>query len=233
MEVNTSDFNNTVIILNAPPNAEKDTVADALAEEIGVQHSRFKEHLYQVTAVLFNMDVATLRGLASDRDAKDVPHPSLVLELSAFRKLRAVLKTSDFRPEPICISPREALIFASEVVVKPTMGEDYFGNVFASNINIETGTVASDGGFEDEIYPCIERVGRENVFIVQFTRKGVNSFDGDSRDWVNIKGVPSLKTTNNATVENIIGDIIEFITLIKASRGPRSMKTNVEAKCQK
>ena len=72
-------FNNTLIILNAPPNAGKDTIADAIVERTGMEHRRFKDHLYQLTADTFNMDVELFTKLATDRETKEVPHDLLVV----------------------------------------------------------------------------------------------------------------------------------------------------------
>jgi len=191
------DFKNTVIILNGPPNSGKDTIADAMAAEFGLQNSRFKAHLYAVTAVVFNLDLDSFIIQANDREAKE----SRTLLLNG-----------------VLYSPREALIYVSEKVIKPHFGDDYFGQMFAENLDLVRGTVASDGGFESEVYPVIEQVGAENVFIIQFTRYGADSFEGDSRDWVNVEGVETLRTTNNGTVQEIVNNIYDYIMSVRNSR---------------
>lgn len=208
-----------VIILNAPPAAGKDTVANALCTLTGATHSRFKHHLYLCTASLFKMPLERFMGLAEDTIDKEVPHKELVLSNANYTKLcehtkknRAFTVDKEFN---VHISPREALIFTSEVAIKPVMGNAYFGEAAASYITTSKGNVFSDGGFQEELAPIIGSVGAENVYVVQFTREGSESFDGDSRDWLDVSEVlPEsnlLITTNNDTVDKITKEILYWV----------------------
>ncbi len=215
-------LNDTVIILNSPPNSGKDTIADGLSSRWGFFHNRFKEHLYACTAYVFNIDVEEFKDLANSRESKEIPNPNLLLPNESYNSLEKYLKNSrvidKMHNTPVRITPREALIFTSEIMIKPLMGKDYFGKIFSQNLDLESGTVASDGGFEDEIYPTIERVGKDNVFIIQFTREGADSFEGDSRGWVNIEGVPTLVTTNDSSIDDICQRIYQFIYSTRRKR---------------
>lgn len=208
-----------VIILNAPPSAGKDTVANALCTLTGATHSRFKHHLYLCTASLFKMPLERFMGLAEDTVNKEIPHKELVLNNANYTKLcvhtkknRAFTVDNEFN---IHISPREALIFTSEVAIKPLMGNAYFGEAAASYITQSTGNIFSDGGFQEELSPIIKKVGSKNVYVVQFTREGSVTFEGDSRNWLDVSEMlPSsnlLVTTNNSTVGNITSQITNWL----------------------
>ncbi len=47
-----------VIILNAPKNSGKDTIADAICKaSTDVEHKQFKQKLYEITAFRFNWNL--------------------------------------------------------------------------------------------------------------------------------------------------------------------------------
>ncbi len=153
-----------VIILNGPPGSGKDTIANLLAQQ-GFTHRRFKEPLYRLTAMLFDMHPDTLKELATNRDTKDtenirIQHP----------------KTK------VLMTPREALMYTSEECLKPYMGKDFFGKLASSEINSDT--VFSDGGFEEEVDVLLEN---HEVWIFRLHREGY-TFERDSRDYLE-KGI--------------------------------------------
>jgi hypothetical protein len=80
-------------------------------------------------------------------------------------------------------SPRQALIYVSEEVVKPAFGQDYFGRYAAQRLTPGALHIFSDGGFIKEIQPVIDAVGPENLLLVQLHRDGF-SFEGDSRRYI-------------------------------------------------
>ena len=203
---------NKTIILNAPPNAGKDTIAEALCSYTGAMHMEMKDHLYTVTASLFNMPLVKLNGMCTDRDRKDRQTQLLILPINKYNQLCRITGSKPVRgvsPKSChAISPREALIYTSELVVKPAFGSDYFGKIANDNIQV-CGAVFSDGGFDDELPPIL--IGQKDVYIVKFSREGCN-WEGDSRSWLTTQaGVPELVTTNNGTVRNLVDEILEFI----------------------
>jgi hypothetical protein len=203
---------NKTTILNAPPNAGKDTIAEALCAATGAIHMEMKSHLYQVTASLFNMSPVNLRMIATDRERKERQTQLFTLPIDKYNQLCRITGNKPVRgvsPRSThAISPREALIYTSEIVVKPTFGRDYFGKIANSNIQ-PCGAVFSDGGFDEEIEPIAR--GQKDVYIIQFERDGC-SWSGDSRGWLSDHhGIPTLKTTNNGTVEELVTRILDFI----------------------
>jgi len=180
-----------VILLNSPKGAGKDYLASRLCELTGCHHGQFKEHLYLITSILFNIRVQDFIKIATDRDTKEKEFPVLGN-----------------------ISPRQALIAVSEGMIKPNFGKAYFGTIEAAKLpnRMDTGVTYSDSGFIEEAQPLIEVAGAENVFIIKFTRKGADSFEGDSRNWLpSIEGTKVLKTANNGTIDELAIRVLDFV----------------------
>ena len=167
-----------VMIFNGPPGSGKDHACDfieSLYEE--AWHRRFKDHLFECTMALFNIDEETFFELYMDRDTKESP-------------------TCYLRG----MSPREAMIFTSETVIKPNFGKDYFGMTAAENLNFGL-NVFSDGGFTEELEPVYNECDG-NMLIVQIHRDGCD-FSNDSRQYLDeFEDVPIIKIFNNSSLEN-------------------------------
>lgn len=180
-----------LVLLNAPPGAGKDTIANRVVELTGCHKGQFKDHLYVATAVLFNVSLNEFVKVATDTELKEKPCKALGN-----------------------ISPRQALITVSEKMIKPAFGKSYFGNVEANKLGFraEKGVVYADCGFIDEVAPLVRIMGPENTYLIKFTRKGHTDFEGDSRDWLPaIEGAKTFRTGNNKTVDNAVGHILDFI----------------------
>jgi hypothetical protein len=72
----------------------------------------------------------------------------------------------------------------SEDIIKPKKGLDYFGRSVAEEIFEDKNYALADGGFVEELEPIIEKVGAENIVIVQLTREGCD-YSSDSRKYFN------------------------------------------------
>lgn len=188
-----------VVLLNAPKSAGKDTLANWLVEATGAHKGQFKDQLYVIASAVFNIPLERLIELATDTVLKEEP----TQELRGY-------------------SPRQALILVSEVMVKPVLGKDYFGQVEKEKLPERTnkGVVYSDSGFPEETTPLIEGVGHENTFVVKFTRQGVSSFQGDSRGWLpEVPGVRVLMTSNDGPIEQLGLRVINWLKGEGASGG--------------
>lgn len=167
-----------VIIFNGPPGSGKDHAADLVADLFEQsKHLRFKDHLFKCTMTLFNVTEEEFFEKYNDRDQKE---------------------------EPTCLlrgmSPREAMIFTSEEVVKPIFGKDYFGQIAAENL-VYGVNAFSDGGFVEELGPVYNECDG-NMLIVQLHCSWSN-FDNDSRLYVDeFKNVPIVKLFNDSTLES-------------------------------
>ncbi len=176
-----------VVILNGPPNSGKDTLAEycrqqshvMYANKIGVR--RFKEELYKVTATMYCVDYEWLEAIANDRDQKDKTQPELGC------------------------SPREALIYTSEKVVKPHFGDDWFGKKAAASLLRSHVHYFSDGGFESEMSPLLAEVGQANFLLVRL-RRDACTLAGDSRRYIDQDLADNFYELNNTGTSEAVGD---------------------------
>jgi len=170
-----------VVIFNGPAKSGKDTFADMLSEWIDdndydydkeyTRHSwgfreSFKETLITLTIKYYQISYNEWEERYDDRKLKE----------QSWDKLGG-------------LSQREALIDMSENKIKPILGNDFFGKAAAHEINIDDVNeerdvyIFSDGGFEDELKPIIDKVSAENVIVFRLHRDGY-TFEGDSRDFL-------------------------------------------------
>lgn len=147
-----------VLIINGPPNSGKDELANILVLRYGyVRKREFKEKLFELVKSIYSVSDKVFNDIYTDRTKKEIGNP-------IFDGL----------------SVRAAMIKVSEQVIKPVYGNQYFGRAAARMLVEGSLNVFSDGGFEDENIPLIEKVGIENFKIIRLERDGCN-FDNDSR----------------------------------------------------
>jgi len=149
-----------IVIFNGPPGSGKDEAA-AFFKRRGMIHLSFKHYLFRETIKEFDVDTIWFMDGFNNRDLKEVPE-------------------EDLRG----MSRRQAMIHTSEEVVKPKHGKSYFGDQVASQVEEDEKYVISDGGFVEEIQPLIDKVGAENMLLVQLVRDGC-SYRSDSRRYFN------------------------------------------------
>lgn len=151
-----------VIILNAPPGAGKDTIANMLYSKCGVMPVSFKRPMFQIAAAMLGEDHELFLAAYDDREQKEKPQ--------------------DFLGGKSC---REFMIWISESVIKPLFGEKHFGKLMSDHLrNCEQEGhkfICSDGGFPSEVESLVES-GHE-VVLIRMWRDGYN-FDNDSRDYI-------------------------------------------------
>lgn len=150
-----------IIIFNGPPGTGKDEACLFLRKEKKFTHIEFKDALFDETCKYFSVDKSWFMNGYGDRAIKE-------------------------RVEPILqnMSRRNALIHVSENVIKPLYGKDFFGRKVAEKLEEGLDYCSSDGGFKEEIIPIINKVGTNNICLVQLTREGCD-FSTDSRRYLN------------------------------------------------
>lgn len=145
-----------VVIFNAPPSCGKDEVSKHLKQKYGVHHGEFKEQLFKLTKLIYDVS-------DDDWDA---------------------MYTTKLKEEPSDLldgkSPRQALIFVSENVIKPNFDKMYFGRSAAKRLKGGV-TVFSDGGFVEELIPVVNEA--DETFVIRIHRPGC-SYAGDSRRYL-------------------------------------------------
>lgn len=167
-------LNNKIILLNAPKGAGKDTIGACLELMFRCELRSFKTALYQ-SAFPFTSckDMDEFIHHCTRRELKETPSPL-------------------FRGK----SPREFLIYVSERMVKPHFGHEFFGQKSADSVNwadFEQGVVFTDSGFAEEVAPLMKKFGGSNIYVVQFSGQGSNNFAGDSREFIQVEGVHTVR----------------------------------------
>ena len=150
-----------IVIFNGPPASGKDEAASLYKEKYGFGNLSFKYQLFKETIKHFDVDERWFMEGYNDRTQKE---------------------KSEFALQGM--SRREAMIHVSEDIIKPKKGLDYFGKSVAEEIEVGKNYALADGGFVEELEPIIEKVGAENIVIVQLTREGCD-YSSDSRKYFN------------------------------------------------
>lgn len=177
-----------IFIFNSPPNSGKDVVAHHISKTFGFEVLSFKERLIEITQAVYGVSKLEW-DLLYTREGKETPH----------WKLRNSRKG-------VWMSPRQALIYISEEVIKPRYGKDYFGVALSNKIEDSDCSVflIPDGGFVEEVKPLIEKFGKENITKVKVVRDGC-TFEGDSRKDIDDSLFSNtLILNNNSNLDNLL-----------------------------
>lgn len=163
-----------IIILNAPAGCGKDTVARTFLDDSNVRIACFKQPMFKIASTILGMDEEEFIKAYEVHGWKD-SH-----KLSGGKTVR------------------DLFISISENTIKPNFGKDYFGEMLGLHIKKteenamqEFCWVITDGGFTEEVEALVE-MHKDRVVIVQMYREGHTSFQGDSRNWITIAGVPTF-----------------------------------------
>jgi len=167
-------LSNKILLLNAPSGAGKDTIGKCLQDTYGCELKAFKTALYQSAYPFTNCNnYGQFIHYCTDRVLKEK-------------------RSGYFRG----MSPRDFLIYISESITKPHFGDQFFGEKSAKSITntaFESGVVFTDSGFEEEVHPLAKEFGENNLCVVQFVGQGSEDFSGDSRDFISVKGVMTIR----------------------------------------
>ncbi|AOQ26808.1 hypothetical protein [Vibrio phage S4-7] len=200
-----------VVVFNGPPRSGKGIIAKHLTENINSMdnnvpafHMEFKDELFKICANFLGKSVGSF---LSNYDARceDVINPSHLERIPEWYK--DYTGTIGQRVVNTQYSKREFLIHVSENVIKPSFGDQAFGNALANNLPKDGYVFISDSGFKDELQPVIDHVGASNVLVVRINRDGC-TFEGDSRDYLEPEmfnnEVLFMDVSNNKTEEQFL-----------------------------
>lgn len=156
-----------IILLNAPAQSGKDTLASGLkALYPNMQASSFKNPMFYLFCHTVGLDYDEFITLYNTQGWKDTPNYMLGGK-----------------------TPRALMIHISEAYIKPFFGEGYYGEQVVNQIEFLEGSreeeyswVLPDSGFNSES-EVMSKKYPERVVCIQFTRDG-KTFEGDSRGWV-------------------------------------------------
>ena len=185
-------MNRKLILFNGPRHSGKDAASLHVANTWNAYHFKFSAPIKAAIKAAFDL---------SDEDV-------LYLE---------TIKTT---PTPILLGKSyvEVQISFSESWAKLFFGQDVFGQIAERKLTYvanETDTqlfVCSDSGFAIETWPIINTVfGKENTLLVRISREG-KDFTGDSRSYIDLPGVDTIRLENNKTLSGYYGAIDDLIT---------------------
>lgn len=171
-----------VIFFNGPKHSGKDTAVRLILKNNELfRHLKFATPLKNAVKALFSVNDDSFTQLEKiGSTLKDVKSPVFLGD-----------------------SYREALIALSEDFVKERYGQDAFGKLAVRKMWELTGTaydVFSDCGFNEELTPVIEAVGKKNCLLIRINRPG-HTFEGDSRDYIYRDDIASDDIDNRFDLE--------------------------------
>lgn len=183
-----------VVVFNGPPGSGKDTLATFIRGATSVVPRAFKDKLVSIALEISGVDRRTWDNWYDH--AKERPRDQLWGH-----------------------SCRSFLIMVSEDMIKPHLGNAYFGRAAADDIARnrayleQYGVCFTDSGFKEELQEVVNLVGPERVIVVHLVRHG-SSFKNDSRNYLNYKefpGVAFIPHSNNRPVEISASTLIELL----------------------
>lgn len=187
----TNLLSNYVVVMNGPPRSGKDTLARLIRGATSVVPRAFKTKLIEIALEISGVDRRTWDNWYEH--AKELPRAQLWGH-----------------------SCRSFLIMVSEDMIKPNLGQAFFGAAAANDLLRnkayleQFGAIFTDSGFPDELKEVVAAVGADRVIVVQLHRCGT-SFEGDSRQYLirdDFPGVEFIQQQNDRPVENVAADLV-------------------------
>lgn len=185
---------NTLVLLNGPPRCGKDTIAMSV-------YTALRKH--NLTAYKRKIS----------KPLKDATHAAYGCHVrhDHFEHCKEEPNEIFFG-----LTPRQAYINMSELLLKPSHGDDIVGKMFIRSTKVEEDhyMIISDCGFLSELEPIIEHYA--TVFLVRLHREGTN-FDNDSRSYVYTGNnrVFEYDVDNNGSVEDTTDTILNHLEKLK------------------
>ena len=188
-----------LVILNGPPGCGKDAAAQALTQYLEARSLKFADPLREAIPVLFGLSRGTWGFIYGDRRLKDEP--------------TWMLKG---------MSPRQAMIWLSEEVMKPKFGQRFFGEAAVeriadmafAHVKPTPLVVVGDCGFAEELDPLIEAFGVEQMLLVRVFRPGC-TYDSDSRRYIQAHDLPadllSVDLYNTGDLESFRANVVSTV----------------------
>lgn len=190
-------MNKHVIFLNGPPRCGKDSAGDILMQVLpNSRLCKFARSLKVGTHALF----------LAMRDKMTDCTPMECFSDAAFESVK-----DKSQPEFYGLTPREAYIAVSELLLKPALGKAIFGQILANQILADRAEnfIVTDSGFKSEALSIIAKVGAANCTLVRLHRRGC-SFDGDSRGYIMLDNVCTVDIENNGTLADLADNLADF-----------------------
>lgn len=175
-----------IIFVNGAPFSGKDTLVDAVREEFPeFQRMMYKTTLYTRVCERYGLTLEEgIKYFTASKEIKEAPS-----EIFGGK------------------SPREALIYESEEVIKKQYGEIGVALITAQIIkdnypdHMNQTFIFPDGGFNVETKPMMNAFGltRKDIFIIRVRKDGC-TFHNDSREYLKH---PDLVIKNNGSIKSL------------------------------
>lgn len=168
-----------VILFNGPPRSGKDACVNTLMKTYPYAMTlKLSAPLKRMVPALFGLNNIQER-LIEDRKDEQLA----ILDNHTFRELQ---------------------IWLSEECIKPKFGSNIFGKIAAKRIQDSTTNLifVSDSGFEHEVLPIVNEVGKQNVLLIRLHRNGT-SYANDSRSYITIPDVSSIDLPNDGSLRDL------------------------------
>lgn len=176
-----------ILVLNAPPSAGKDTLADRFVELYEYRKASFKSSMFSIATAVSGISEEDWFTRYNDRSLKEEPWDRLG-----------------------GLSCRQFMIKISEDWIKPVFGKDHFGKVTADMLENDKSYVFSDGGFVEEIYPLAIKFWYDDIFIVRLHRAGC-SYEGDSRSYLPDSRMDNVHSVDVDVIEGKVDQTVDQI----------------------
>jgi len=200
-----------IYIFNGPPGSGKDDACKWLVETGNFSHLSFKNQLIKETLKYFSVSGDWFMEGYNDRDMKETPMPQLTVN-------------------GVELSRRQALIYVSEDYIKLKHGKHFFGSCLASEICEGVDYCVSDGGFIEELRPIINKIGTDQIVLVQLYRNGFD-FSNDSRRYLNTNLLTEIvlgNKSNPITEQTIVTDLDIDMVQIHNNGSLEEFKTAIQ-----
>lgn len=191
-----------IVLLNAPKEAGKNELLKFYMNYHSVEWSDLmrdascKVHLYKLVQDFFLVSEDRFWDIYNDRELKEKPMPEFKVQLSTYEFFllqeitKSILQGYEERVfgfVEVQLSIRQAMIYLSEVVIKPRLGMNYFSKSRMELIKQNLSQLYYDdssscfNGDSSELDGLVEHFGEDNILLIRI--KGRGTFDGDSRSY--------------------------------------------------